>query len=303
MTFAGILPALVTPLDENEQFVVKNFELLLERVYAAGAHGVYVSGQTGEGLMQPLAARQQLIEAAVRNSPKDKIVIAHVGAYRTPEAICLARFASKVGVHAVSSLPPIGLYSFQEIKQYYIDLAAASEAPLLLYYFPAFSRAIVSLESQRELLTIPNVIGLKFSDFNLHGLWKLKQESEVVFNGHDEVLAAGLLMGADGGIGSFYNLVPELFVELYDRARSGDWAAARATQDRINELIEITLRFPMLPAIKTMLGWSGIPCGPCCAPRRSLTAAEEARLAELLHNSSFAARCCPDSRRRFKCPS
>ena len=288
MTFSGILPAVVTPLDENEEFRAKSFELLLERVYGAGAHGVYVSGQTGAGLLQSTGAREQVIEAAVKNSPKGKTVIAHVGARRTADAIRPAKHASRIGAAAVSSLPPIGAYSFEEVKSYYETLAAAADVPLLVYYFPEFSRAIATLEEQRELLTIPNVIGLKFTDFNLYRLSLLKRDGACIFNGHDEVLVAGLLMGADGGIGSFYNLAPELFVQLYDQAHDGDWFAARATQDRINELIELTLRFPMLPAIKTMLTWSGIACGPCFRPRRGLTAEEESRLAGMLRESSFA---------------
>ncbi len=288
MTFSGILPAVVTPLDDNERFLPASFERLLARLYEAGAHGVYVSGQTGEGLLQPLADRELVIQAAVRNSPKDRTVIAHVGAWRTADAIRLARHAARAGAHAVSSLPPIGLYSLEEVKAYYAALAAASDIPVIVYYFPELSQAIATLDAQRELLAIPNVIGLKFTGFDLYSLSKLKQAGAVVFNGHDEVLAAGLLMGADGGIGSFYNLVPELFVDVYNSARAGNWAAARAAQDRINELIEITLRFPMLPAIKTMLGWSGIPCGRCFHPRRALTPDEETRLAALLADSSFA---------------
>ena len=49
MNLSGILPAVITPLDDDERFVAGSFEQLLERVYSAGAHGVYVSGQTGEG--------------------------------------------------------------------------------------------------------------------------------------------------------------------------------------------------------------------------------------------------------------
>lgn len=285
---SGILPAVVTPLDENEEFAPRSFELLLERVYSAGVHGVYVSGQTGEGMLQPIAAREQVIEAAVKNAPPGKIVIAHVGAYRTADAIRLVKHASRLGAAAVSSLPPIGAYSFEEAKAFYEVLAAASDVPLLIYHYPELAKSIANLDAQRKLLTIPNVVGLKFTDFDLYSLSKLKQGGACVFNGHDEVLAAGLLMGADGGIGSFYNLVPELFVQLYNQARGGDWSAARATQDRINELIEITLHFPMLPAVKTMLTWSGIPCGPCFGPRRALAPEERKRLAEMLHASSFS---------------
>jgi N-acetylneuraminate lyase len=110
----------------------------------------------------------------------------------------------------------------------------------------------------------------------------------VVFNGRDEVLVAGLLMGADGGIGSFYNLVPDLFVQVYRLAQAGEWAKARAVQGTINELITITLQFPLFPAIKLMLGWSGIDCGQCLPPRRPLTGEEESELRESLARSSFA---------------
>jgi N-acetylneuraminate lyase len=279
----------VTPINDAEEFVPRSMELLLERLYRAGAHGVYVSGQTGEGMLQPIADREAVIEVTVRNTPKDRTVIAHVGAHRTQDALRLARHAAKVGVQAISSLPPIGAYTLEEVKAYYATLAATSDCPVLVYFFPAVSQSIATLEAQRELLTIPNVIGLKFTGFDLYSLSRLKLDGAVVFNGHDEVLAAGLLMGADGGIGSFYNLVPELFVDVYDKARAGDWAEARVTQDLINELIELTLRFPMLPAIKTMLAWSGIDCGPCFAPRGRLTAEQEKLLAEALANSSFAA--------------
>jgi len=286
--FRGILPAVVTPFDENEEFVPRAFELLLERLYSAGVHGLYVCGQTGEGLLLPVAARRSVAEVALRNSPRDKTVIVHVGAHRTADAIELARHASRAGAHAVSSLPPPGAYSFEEIRSYYAALAAASDVPLLVYYFPGLCPALACLDSLRELLALPNVIGLKFTDFDLYRLSLLKQSGACVLNGRDEVLAAGLLMGADGGIGSFYNLVPELLVGVYDSARADNWTQARRLQARINELIEIALRFPMLAAIKTMLSWSGIPCGPCLRPKRPLTAREEDSLRALLASSSFA---------------
>jgi len=122
---------------------------------------------------------------------------------------------------------------------------------------------------------------LKLSLLKRHGC-------RLVFNGHDEVLAAGLLMGADGGIGSFYNLIPDLFVELFRLARQGQWEQTRQVQQRINELVEICLRIPLIPAIKTILGWTGIPCGEALRPRRSLTVEETQQLRAMLRASSFA---------------
>ncbi|MGH9630616.1 MAG: dihydrodipicolinate synthase family protein [Bryobacteraceae bacterium] len=287
VVFEGVVPAVVTPFTSDERFSASAMESLLERLYTAGCHGVYVCGQTGEGLLQPLEMRQQVAEVSLKNSPKGKSVIVHAGAARTEDAISLVRHASKIGVHAVSSLPPAGNYTFEEIRAYYEALSAASDVPVLVYFFPEMSPAIRSTEQILDLCSIPNVVGLKFTDFDLFKLSLIQRGGHVIYNGRDEIFAAGLLMGACGGIGSFYNLVPRLFVEVYEHSRSGRWNEARMVQDRINDLIAIGLEYPLFPAIKTILRWSGIDCGPCLAPRRSLTEAEEHDLRLALRRREF----------------
>lgn len=284
----GIFPAVVTPIGEDENFAPAVFERLIERLYAAGIDGLYVNGQTGEGLLQPLEQRKRVAEVAVRSAPKGKVTIIHVGAYRTADAVELARHAASVGADAIASLPPLGPFSFDEVLDYYKTLAKAADLPVLVYYFPAVSPAVRSLEQIEQLLAVPNVVGLKFTDYDLYKLSLLKrQHGCTVLNGHDEVLAAGLLMGADGGIGTFYNLVPELFVALFKLAREQRWAEARDVQKRINELVEIGLRFPLVPAVKTILSWQGLHCGPAIAPRRGLTEEETRSLWKALRASSF----------------
>ena len=282
MILEGIMPAAVTPLDEQGELNERSFERLLERFYEAGCHGVYVCGQTGEGLSLPPAVRERAVDVAVANTPARRAVIAHVGAASTEDAVRLARHAERAGAHGISSLPPGSSYSFAEVRRYYEDLAAATFLPVLVYYFPEFSAAIKSLDEVLELCAIPNVVGLKFTDFDLYRLSLIRRAGRSVFNGRDEVLAAGLLMGANGGIGSFYNLTPELFVELYGHTKAGQWTEARCVQDRINDLIRTVLRFPMLAAIKRTLTWSAIDCGVPVAPRRPLLAEEESALRDAL---------------------
>jgi len=286
--FYGVFPAVVTPFNTNGEFAVETFERLLARLYATGVHGVYVCGQTGEGVLQPATMRRQVAEAAVRCTPAGQTVIVHVGAARLADASELARHAEDIGAGAVSSLPPAGNYSFSELRSYYEQLAEASSLPLLVYYYPEASRLTVTLEHLLDLCQIPNVVGLKFTDFDLYKLHQISQSGKVIFNGRDEVFAAGLLMGAGGGIGTFYNLVPELFLQIYQSALSGRWDEARRAQDHVNELIRVTLQFPMLSAVKTMLKWQGFDCGPCLAPRENLTGDEESRLRAMIANSSLS---------------
>jgi N-acetylneuraminate lyase len=283
----GVIPAVVTPLNQDERFASKPMEQLLERLYSAGSDGMFVCGQTGEGLYLPTEDRKQAAEVAVRNSPAGKQVIIHVGSSRTSEAVDLAGHAARIGAHAISSLPPSAAFSFAEVRAYYEAIAAAAGIPVLVYYFPEFSRSVSTLDEIFSLCAIPNVVGLKFTDFDFYGLSLISRAGHIIFSGRDEAFLAGVLMGATGGIGSFYNLVPELFVEVWQAGCAGDYQRARLVQDRINDLIRAVLQFPMMPALKTILTWSGIDCGPVVAPRRSLTSEEQQKLRTALTGAGY----------------
>jgi N-acetylneuraminate lyase len=273
---SGIYTAAVTPLTESGEFLEAPFAQLLERTYSAGTHGVYVCGSTGEGLLQGVGQRKLVTEAAVRNSPRGKHVIVHVGASNTADAIALARHAARTGAAAVSSLPPMtGSYSFEEIKRYYTQLAEASPLPVILYYFPQIAPAIHSVDQLKELCAIEGVAGIKFTDYDLFTMAQVKQMGVTVFYGRDEMLAAGLWFGADGAIGTLYNVVPGAAVEMYHLARQGHWEQMKPIQAQLNELIRITTRYPLFPAVKELLRWSGINCGACLPPRRDYLSKDE----------------------------
>ncbi len=285
----GILPATITPLDAKGRFAPAVFERLLDRVYRAGVHGVYVCGTTGEGMLQPIDQRKTIVEAAVACTPTDRHVVVHVGAASLAEALTLSSHAAKRGAHAISSLPPMsGQFGFAEVSRYYEALADASELPLIIYYFPDLSASISTAEQLEALCSLPNVLGVKFTDFDLYTMALVARPGRSVFNGRDEVLAAGLLMGANGGIGSFYNLLPELFVEIYAAASAGQWEEARLAQQRANVFIRATLRFPLFPAIKQILTWSGLDCGACLPPRAPLDAGQQALLRQTLAEAGFS---------------
>src|SRR5262249_59584540 len=100
-------------------------------------------------------------------------------------------------------------------------------------------------------------------------------------------------------IGSFYNVIPESFMRLWRLAQEGRWDETRTLQSRINEFITITLRYPLFPALKTILGWNGIDCGPCLAPRRqSLSADEGARLRDELASAGLLEQLLSETARR-----
>ncbi len=285
---AGILPATVTPLDDAGRFARAPFERLLARLYEKGVHGVYVCGTTGEGLLLPRADREAVTEAAVACTPAGRHVIAHVGAASMAETLALTEHAARVGAHAISSMPPtVAPFSFADVFRYYETLATRSAVPVVVYYLPDVSRAVTTTEQLEAICALPNVCGVKYTDFDLYRMQAVLGPGRVVYNGRDEVLAAGLLMGASGGIGSFYNIAPELFVAIHSAAREGRWEAARGLQVQANTLISLVLRYPLFPAIKQILAWTGIDCGACLPPRPVLDATTQRVLQEELAAAGF----------------
>ncbi|GGA65093.1 hypothetical protein GCM10011507_15870 [Edaphobacter acidisoli] len=198
----------------------------------------------------------------------------------------LAEHAARHGADAVSSLPPKG--DAAAIGAYYAELAAGSPLPLILYYFPKASpHAFSDPEQLLEICDLPNVLGVKFTDFNFYLMQRLIKRGNLVFNGYDEALAAGLLMGAQGGIGSTYNIMPEAYLSLYRAAMAAEWETARRWQTQINDVITTLLNYPFFPALRAVMKEKGFNCGPMMSGEELLPESQRvALLADLDRNVS-----------------
>jgi N-acetylneuraminate lyase len=284
----GIFPALATPIDASGLVQAAPLQALISHLYGTGVHGLYVAGQTGEGWQLDSVQRKRLAEIAVRNSPTGAQVVVHVGTMRVADAIDLACHAGKIGAAAVSSLPPPGAGNGQELLDWYGRLAEASPLPLYVYYFPGLSPAVKSCADLLSLCALPNVAGLKYAADNLEWMSELLRAGTNVLFGRDEVLASALLLGAHGGIGTFYNLVPEWLLELYSEGQAGRWSAAARVGERLRRLIHVCLRYEILSACKVILRWQGFDCGPVLSPHINMTASEENSLRADLIREGFA---------------
>ena len=91
----------------------------------------------------------------------------------------------------------------------------------------------------------PNVIAVKNSSmptqdiqlFKDAGIAARGEDGFAVFNGPDEQFVSGRAMGADGGIGGTYAVMPELFIRMNELVEQGDLPAARAIQYKADRII------------------------------------------------------------------
>ena len=142
-----------------------------------------------------------------------------------------------------------------------------------------------------QLLTIDHITGMKDSSGDVYslGLYFSGGRKPVIFEGEDTVLLYGLLAGACGGIGAAYNIIPQLFVKLWNAFQAKDFDLAAHTQLHINELIKALLVVARFAGIKQTLAWMGLPSGEPRTPNRPLTEPEEITLRASLGPVGFFA--------------
>lgn len=288
-----ILPALVTPLLPDGSLDVASAERLIDHLYSRGVGGLYVTGSTGEGIYLDPAIRRKITEIAIARSRGRGNVIVHVGAIQASLAFELAQHAADSGADAVSSIPPFaGGYSWDEVHCFYSELARRSPLPVIAYYIPGLTGKAHSIDDLASLLKLPNIAGFKSTDANLYNMQRLAARfgpDQIMYNGPDEMLALGLQFGAHGGIGTTYNFMPDLILQVYHHCRQGEFASAVAAQRQANDIIEPLLLFQGLAASKQILVWQGlIDHATCAAPRASLTDAQQRQLRERLSGTAIA---------------
>lgn len=279
--FKGVYPAAVSPKDDDGKFSASRLEALIDHLYTSNVHGLYMCGNTGEGYLLPVDARKEATEVAVASSKGKGNVVVHVGAPAEEDAVSLAKHAAETGADGISSLPPyVQGYSFEEVYAHYTRLAYASGLPLFVYYIPVVTHREFSLAEMDRLLSIEGVAGLKFTNHNLYLMEGIMDggRNPHVFNGHDEVFLAGMAMGAQAGIGTYYNIMPDHFVGIYDAVLAGDYDRGRELQRDVNRLIRAAQTVRQNGAVHTLLRWQGIECGDPILPARPLDEEEEKRL-------------------------
>ncbi|MEZ5722446.1 MAG: dihydrodipicolinate synthase family protein [Paracoccaceae bacterium] len=178
-----------------------------------------------------------------------------------------------------------------EIVGYYRALAATTALPLNVYEVPVRTGRPLPLDTLLALLDLPGVAGIKFTSTDLFKLSQLirRRPEKTYFFGFDEIYATGALLGADGGIGTTYNLLGKLYMALDAAMRSGEMARAKDLQDLSQRFVEALMDTGVLPGMKAAFRAIGLDVGPTRLPMAPRVADGEARMASLLDSDEFRA--------------
>ena len=289
----GIVPALVTPFDEDGALAVDRVPKLTRHLLDSRVSGFFVCGGTGEGKAMTVAERKQMAETAAREVGGSVPVIVHVGGCSTADAVELARHAEAAGADATASVAPVDAPGdLDAAVKHYAAIGGAAELPFYVYWVASSAARRVTAERFLEAMApVRNFAGIKFTDTNFYIFQRLVYCSGGRLNaltGPDEMCLAGMVMGSDGAIGSTYNIIPRLVVRMYEAFRAGDVRRAMEMQIHANRVISLLLEAGVLAGVKAMLNWQGIPVGHPREPTPSLSPEGEDALRQSLGTLDFA---------------
>ena len=244
--YQGVIPAFYACYDAEGNISTEGVKALTRHLIAKGVKGVYVGGSSGECIYQHVDERKAVLEAVMSEAKGKLTVIAHVAA-TTPPTVWSWPAMPRAWVWMPSPPSPHLLPSAEyAIAKYWNDMsAAAPNTEFVIYNIPQLAGTGLTMSLLKEMLKNPNVVAVKNSSMPTQDIQMFKdagiaargEGNFVVFNGPDEQFVSGRVIGADGGIGGTYAVMPELYLAMNEHINKGEVKEAQALQYEADRII------------------------------------------------------------------
>lgn len=278
----GIVTAMLTPLHPDETVDVPAVRRLVERMGAAGIHGIFTMATSGECARLVPEQQDLLIRTVSEADRGESLLYIGVSACGTGQAIRNIRRAEQAGAEVLVSTLPYYYHALTVDEQisYYRTLADSTELPILMYNIPGNVGCRIEPEAARVLRDVDNIVGIKDSSGDLayfDQMMALQGEDYRVLSGVEFHVARALQAGADGVVPSLSNIYPCTYMELWNAARQGDFAAVNQIQQKLDRINGIHKRhqgrLAVMACRKVLLAYEGL--GQDCMTRPYTPVPEE----------------------------
>ena len=293
----GIVPALITPLDEHGNVDEASVYALIDFQVAAGVHGLLVLGSTGEGPLLALEQKLRMVRATVGAARGRVPVMVGISHSSPAESAAFGQQAHAAGANAlVTTSPFYFLHSQAELPTYFRYLKQRLDLPLASYDVPSAVKVKLSASTVRGLAEEGLVIGIKDSTGDLAGFREMVIATEHLpdfraFTGSEHYVDAALLVGGHGGVLGLGSVIPDVYVGIYDAATAGDWPRANQLQKQAIAALQMihvgasggSFSASAVSSFKVALREMGIlRTATVSAPLEPLSADEEERVRQVM---------------------
>jgi 4-hydroxy-tetrahydrodipicolinate synthase len=253
---AGIIPAIVTPMLDEERLDLEALGSYVEWLVGTGCLGLAVNVDTGEGPHLTREERGAVLERVAGAAAGRVRIVAGVGGPSTADGVANARVAREAGADALLVFPIAAFLSeplrADMVVAYHRAIADATGLPIVLFQLqPMLGGVLYPPEVLDGLLAIPEVVAIKEASFDPLRWLALKAHLDAVprhitlLTGNDNFIAESFLLGAEGALLGFATLLTAEHVQLQAAARAGDVARVRELGERIQRLADVIFAPPV----------------------------------------------------------
>ena len=285
--FGRMIPAMVTPFDENRDLDLARAEELACRLVDGGSDALIINGTTGESPTVFYPQKIELFRAVVGAVGERVPVIANVGDNCTADTVDFAREVAALGVDGLMCVVPYYNKPPQEgLYQHFRAIAEAVDLPIILYNIPG--RCVVNMEAETTLRLAhdcENIRAIKEASGKMDQVRTIVEgapEGFDVYSGDDAATLDIMRLGGVGVISTIGNVAPARMKKIVDLAAAGDWEAAEAANEALLPLMRelFVTANPIL--VKEALALSGFPVGGVRLPLVDATPEQSESLAAVM---------------------
>jgi dihydrodipicolinate synthase/N-acetylneuraminate lyase len=289
VNWVGVYPAVTTKFFENGDLDISNFCRHLQFQVSCGVKGVIVGGSLGESSTITHAERLQLTEAALATIGKEADVIMNIAEGSTRSAVELAKKAKEIGVHGLMVLPPM-LYkpTEQEVADFYIEVAEATDLPILMYNNPIDYKIEITFDNFDQFVDYPTLQAVKESTRDISNVTRMKNrygDRFKVLCGVDTLAVEELLMGADGWVAGLVDAFPLETVTIFDLVKAGKIDEALTIYRWFLPLLELDINPQLVQNIKLAEEMTGVGTEFVRLPRQILKGEERERVIKIIDDA------------------
>lgn len=285
--FGRMIPAMVTPFDENLELDLKQARALARRLVEGGSDALVINGTTGESPTVFYPQKMKLFEAVVAEVGGEVPIIANVGDNCTADTVDFAQDVQKLGVDAFMLVVPYYNKPPQEgLYQHFKTIAESVDLPCILYNIPG--RCVINMTAETTLRLandVENIVAIKEASGNLEQVAAIIKDAPDgfdVYSGDDSLTYEMMKLGAAGVISTAGNVSPARMKEITTLCAAGNFEEAKKAHDAFLPLMDELFVTANPIMVKEALNLADFPVGGVRLPLVNATEEQSAHLAQVM---------------------
>jgi 4-hydroxy-tetrahydrodipicolinate synthase len=285
--FGGLIPAMVTPFDENLELDIPRAKELVCRLIDGGCDSIIVNGTTGESPTVFYPQKIELFKACVSASAGRVPIIANVGDNCTADTVSFLKEVEALGVDGFMCVVPYYNKPPQEgLYAHFKAIAESTELPIILYNIPG--RCVINMTAETTLALandFDNIVAVKEASGKMDQIQQIidaAPEGFKVYSGDDSATLEIMRMGGRGVISTIANVTPARMKEVVELCEQQNWDAAWAANEKLLPLMNGLFETSNPILVKEALALTGFSVGGVRLPLVDATPAQSEKLASIM---------------------